>query len=295
LTEGRGAAAASAEHQGCGQAAPPRLVSPPLRFVSRPLSFVSRSLSFVSRPLSFVSRRRRLWGVGGPLGAVQRAPQWASLEGRRFGTLPRVVLALSWACRSVRPSGRYAPPAGRARAQHGARSGARSGAQPLAHGGESASDGGGGLMGAIRGHQRSSEVISGHQRSSVCIKAHQRVHQRPSVRQSEAIRGLPAQRRCCLCVPAEDVAMAQAVLATDAPADGRPDCPSHQADCPPHQADCLSPPQRGKRERLHAAVAGHVSVPEAMPRTLRLQAHSPDEGGNQGSHRHALGAVAVPH
>ena len=82
--------------------------------------------------------------------------------------------------------------------------------------------------------------------------------------------------------------MAQAVLATAAPADGRPDCP-------PHQADCLSPPQREKRERLHAAVAGHGSVPVAMPRTLPLQAHSPDEGGNQtdegghqGGHRHAL-------
>ena len=79
--------------------------------------------------------------------------------------------------------------------------------------------------------------------------------------------------------------MAQAVLATDAPADDRPDCPSHQADCPPHHADCLSPPQRGKREHLHAAVAGHVSVPEAMPRTPRLQAHSPDEGGNQPDER----------
>ena len=125
--------------------------------------------------------------------------------------------------------------------------------------------------------------------------------------------------------------MAQAVLATAA--DGRPDCP-------PHQADCLSPPQLEKRERLHAAVAGHGSVPVAMPRTLPLQAHSPDEGGNQpdeggnrlqahspdeggnqpdeggnrlqahspeeggtqpdegghqGGHRHALGAVALPH
>ena len=178
---------------------------------------------------------------------------------------------------------------------------------------------------AIKGHQRASEATSvairghqcGNQRPSEVIKAHQRVHQRPSVRQSEAIRSLPAPRRCCLCVPAEDVAMAQAVLATDAPADDRPDCPTHQADCPPHQADCLSPPQRGKREHLHAAVAGHVSVPEAMPRTPRLQAHSPDEGGNQtdeggnqtdeggnqpdeggnqGGHRHALGAVAaVPH
>jgi hypothetical protein len=156
LTEGRGAAAARTEHQGCGQAAPPRLVSPPLRFVSRPLRFVSRPLRFVNWPLSFVSRCRRLWGVGGPLGAVQRAPQWASLQGRRFSTLPRVELALSWAFRSVRRSGRYAPPAGRARAQHGARTGARYGAQPLAHGGESASDGGGGLRGAIRGHQRSS-------------------------------------------------------------------------------------------------------------------------------------------
>jgi hypothetical protein len=165
LTKGRGAAAARAEHQGCGQAAPPRFVSPPLRFVSRPLRFVSR-------PLRFVSRRRRLWGVGGPLGAVQRAPQWASLQGRRLGAqdsastthgpgrrlgaLPRLVLALSWAFRSVRRRGRYAPPAGRARAQHGARTGARYGAQPLAHGGESASDGGGGLRGVIRGHQRSS-------------------------------------------------------------------------------------------------------------------------------------------
>jgi hypothetical protein len=157
LTKGRGAAAARAEHQGCGQAAPPRLVSRPLRFVSRSLRFVSRSLSFVNRPLSFVSRRRRLWGGGGPLGAVQRAPQWASLGGRRLmGTLPRVVLALSWAFRSVRRRVRYAPPAGRARAQHGARTGARYGAQPLAHGGESASDGGGGLRGATRGHQRSS-------------------------------------------------------------------------------------------------------------------------------------------
>ena len=180
MTKGRGAAAARAEHQGCGQAAPPRLVSRPLRFVNRPLRFVSRC--------------RRLWGVGGPLGAVQRAPQWASLQGRRFGAqdsastthgpgrrlgaLPRLVLALSWAFRSVRRRVRLAPPAGRARAQHGARSGARYGAQPLAHGGESASDGGGGLRGQ-------SEVIRGHRRSSVCIKAHQRVHQRSS----EAIRG----------------------------------------------------------------------------------------------------------
>jgi hypothetical protein len=159
---------------------------------------------------------------------------------------------------------------------------------------------------AIRGHQcgnqRPSEVIRGHQRPSEAISGHQR--------SSVVIRGLPAPRRCCLCVPAEDVAMAQAVLAADAPADGRPDCPSHQADCPPHQADCLSPPQRGKHEHLHAAVAGHGSVPEAMPRMLRLQAHSPEEGGNQpdeggnqpdeggtqGGHPHALGAVAaVPH
>ena len=113
--------------------------------------------------------------------------------------------------------------------------------------------------------------------------------------------------------------MAQAVLATDDPDDGPPDCLPHQADCLPHQAvlatddpddgppdclphqaDCLPSPQRRKCEHLHAAVAGHGSVPVAMPRTLRQQAHSPDEGGNQpdergtqGGHQHALGVVAT--
>ena len=112
-------------------------------------------------------------------------------------------------------------------------------------------------------------------------------------RSSEAIRSLPAPRRCCLCVASEDVAMAQAVLATDDPDDGPPDCL-------PHQADCLPSPQRRKCEHLHAAVAGHGSVPVAMPRTLRQQTHSPDEGGNQpdergtqGGHQHALEVVAT--
>ena len=198
MTKGRGAAAPCAEQQGCWQAAPPRFVSRPPRFVSRPPRFVSRPPRFVSRPPRFVrrpprfvSRRSRLWG-GGPLGAVRRASQWASFGGGAFGgggfggggfdMRPRVVLALSWAFRSVRRSVRYASPAGRARAQHGARSGAQYGAEPFAHGGESASDGEGCLMRvAIRGHQRPSVAIRGHQRPSVAISG----HQRPSV----AIRG----------------------------------------------------------------------------------------------------------
>ena len=190
MTKGRGAAAPCAEQQGCWQAAPPR---------------------FVSRPPRFVSRRSRLWG-GGPLGAVRRASQWASFGGGAFGgggfggggfdMRPRVVLALSWAFRSVRRSVRYASPAGRARAQHGARSGAQYGAEPFAHGGESASDGEGCLMRvAIRGHQRSSACIKAHQRPSVVISVHQspsafiRGHQWSSVVisghqwQSEVIRG----------------------------------------------------------------------------------------------------------
>ena len=190
MTKGRGAAAPCAEQQGCWQAAPPR---------------------FVSRPPRFVSRRSRLWG-GGPLGAVRRASQWASFGGGAFGgggfggggfdMRPRVVLALSWAFRSVRRSVHFASPAGRARAQHGARSGAQYGAEPFAHGGESASDGEGCLMRvAIRGHQRSSACIKAHQRPSVVISVHQspsafiRGHQWSSVVisghqwQSEVIRG----------------------------------------------------------------------------------------------------------
>ena len=190
MTKGRGAAAPCAEQQGCWQAAPPR---------------------FVSRPPRFVSRRSRLWG-GGPLGAVRRASQWASFGGGAFGgggfggggfdMRPRVVLALFWAFRSVRRSVRFASPAGRARAQHGARSGAQYGAEPFAHGGESASDGEGCLMRvAIRGHQRSSACIKAHQRPSVVISVHQspsafiRGHQWSSVVisghqwQSEVIRG----------------------------------------------------------------------------------------------------------
>ena len=179
MTKGRGAAAPCAEQQGCWQAAPPRFVRRPPRFVSRPPRFVSRPPRFVSRPPRFVSRRSRLWG-GGPLGAVRRASQWASFGGGGFGG--GAVLALSWAFRSVRRSVRFASPAGRARAQHGARSGAQYGAEPFAHGGESASDGGGCLMRvAIRGHQRPSVAIRGHQRPSVAISG----HQRPSV----AIRG----------------------------------------------------------------------------------------------------------
>ena len=197
MTKGRGAAAPCAEQQGCWQAAPPR--------------FVSRPPRFVRRPPRCVSRRSRLGG-GGPLGAVRRASQWASFGGGAFGgggfggggfdMRPRVVLALSWAFRSVRRSVRFASPAGRARAQHGARSGAQYGAEPFAHGGESASDGEGCLMRvAIRGHQRSSACIKAHQRPSVVISVHQspsafiRGHQWSSVVisghqwQSEVIRG----------------------------------------------------------------------------------------------------------